>query len=320
MVRRRKIAIVGAGRIGGTLAHLASRRELGDVVLTDAEPDRARGKALDIAQSQPIDGLGGRLSGADARHALTGADVVVMTAGLPRQAHMSGREALLEINLPVVEGVARHVRRWCPGAFVIVVTNPVDAMTRVMHRVSGLPAGRVVGMAGVLDSARLRYFLAQEFGVSVRDVAALVLGGHGTTMVPLVRYATVAGIPVVDLVRRGWSTAERIRAIVRRTRDAGPEISALYPGASAFYAPAAAALTMAESYLGDQKRVLACAAWCDGPYRLAGLHIGVPVVIGAAGVERVVELPLRADERRMFAASARAVGELASAVDRLLGG
>jgi malate dehydrogenase len=311
---RSKIALIGAGQIGGTLALLASQKELGDVVLFDIVEGMPAGKGLDLAQSTPIEGYNATVSGtSDYAEALSGADLVIVTAGIPRKPGMS-RDDLIATNADVIKTVAGNVKAHCPGAFVIVITNPLDAMVWVMQKVSGLPANMVVGMAGILDSARFRYFLATEFGVSVEDVTAFVLGGHGDTMVPLVRYSTVAGIPVPDLIRMGWTTQERVDAIVQRTRDGGAEIVRLLKTGSAFYAPAAAAIQMAESYLRDQKRVLPCAAYLDGPYGVSGYYVGVPVVIGAGGVERIVEIQLNPDERAAFGRSAQAVRELCASV------
>ncbi len=312
---RKKLALIGAGQIGGTLALLAAQRELGDVVLFDVVEGLPAGKALDLVEATPVLGANAAITGAnDYPSALEGADVVIVTAGIPRKPGMS-RDDLIAINAGVIKTVAANVREHCPGAFVIVITNPLDAMVWVMQKVSGLPARQVVGMAGVLDSARFRYFLAAELGVSVEDVTAFVLGGHGDSMVPLARYSTVAGIPLPDLIRMGWTTAERIAAIVQRTRDGGGEIVGLLKTGSAFYAPAAAAIQMAEAYLLDQKRVLPCAAYLEGAYGVRGYYVGVPVVIGAGGVERIVEIELEADERAAFEASVAAVKSLCAAVE-----
>jgi malate dehydrogenase len=310
---RRKIALVGAGQIGGTLGLLAAQRELGDVVLVDVVEGVPQGKALDLAETGPVAGFNAALVGSNDLAAIAGADVVIVTAGVPRKPGMS-RDDLIAVNAGVIKGVAEAIARHCPQAFVIVVTNPLDAMVWVMQKVSGLPPERVVGMAGVLDSARFRYFVASEVGVSVEDVTAFVLGGHGDTMVPLVRYTTVAGIPLPDLVRMGWIAKERVDTIVQRTRDGGAEIVNLLKTGSAFYAPAASAITMAESYLLDQKRLLPCAAYLNGQYGVHDLYVGVPVVIGARGVERIVEIPLDAEERAMFDKSVAAVRNLCAAV------
>ena len=312
---RSKIALIGAGQIGGTLALLAAQKELGAVALFDIVEGMPPGKALDLVQATPIDGYNAAIAGtSDYAEALAGADVVIVTAGVPRKPGMS-RDDLIAINAGVIKTVAGSVRQHCPGAFVIVITNPLDAMVWAMQKVSGLPANQVVGMAGVLDSARFRYFLAEELGVSVEDVGACVLGGHGDTMVPLVRYSTMAGIPLPDLVKMGWTTQERLDAIVQRTRDGGAEIVGLLKTGSAFYAPAAAAIQMAEAYLKDQKRVLPCAAHLDGPYGVHGYYVGVPVVIGAGGVERIVEIELDPSEQAAFDASVEAVKTLCAAVE-----
>jgi malate dehydrogenase len=311
---RRKIALIGAGQIGGTLALLAAQKELGDVVLFDVVDGLPQGKALDLVQSTAVDGANAALAGtSDYAEALAGAEVVIVTAGIPRKPGMS-RDDLIATNAGVIKTVAENVKRHCPDAFVIVITNPLDAMVWVMHKASGLPAKRVVGMAGILDSARFRHFLAAELKVSIEDVSAFVLGGHGDTMVPLVRYSTVAGIPLPDLVKMGWTTKARLDAIVQRVRDGGAEIVGLLKTGSAFYAPAAAAIQMAEAYLGDQKRVLPCAACLQGEYGISGYYVGVPVVIGAGGVERIVEIELNAEERAAFARSAEAVRQLCQAV------
>jgi malate dehydrogenase len=310
---RNKIALVGAGQIGGTLALLAGLKELGDVALFDIAEGLPAAKALDIYQSSPVEGFGARLEGGSDYAVIAGADVVIVTAGVPRKPGMS-RDDLIGINAGVIKSVGAAIKEHCPDAFVIVITNPLDAMVWAMQRVTSLPPERVVGMAGVLDSARFRAFLAEEFGVSVEDVTAFVLGGHGDTMVPLVRYSTVAGIPLPDLVRMGWTTQERLDAIVQRTRDGGAELVKLYKTGSAFYAPASAAIQMAASYLRDQKRVLPCAAHLDGQYGVRGLYVGVPVVIGAGGVERIVEIELNEEEKSAFAASVKAVEGLCAAV------
>jgi malate dehydrogenase len=311
---RNKIALIGAGQIGGTIALLAAQREVGEIVLHDIAEGVPQGKALDIVQSTPLHGLTARLRGTnDYASALSGADVVIVTAGVPRKPGMS-RDDLISINADVIKTVATNIRDHCPDAFVIVITNPLDVMVWVMQKVSGLPPQKVVGKAGVLDSARFRYFLAEEFGVSGEDITAFVLGGHGDTMVPLVRYSTVAGIPLPDLIKMGWTTRERLDAIVQRVRDGGAEIVSLLKTGSAFYAPAAGAIQMADAYLGDQKRVLPCAAYLQGEYGISDYYVGVPVVIGAGGVERIVEIELNAEERAAFAKSADAVRELCAAV------
>ncbi len=252
---RTTIALIGGGNIGGTLAHLAGLKELGDVVVFDIVEGLPQGKALDLAQSSPIEGFDSRMSGANDYSAIEGADVVIVTAGVPRKPGMS-RDDLLAVNTSVMKAVGDGIRTYCPGAFVVCITNPLDAMVWALQKITGLPPNMVVGMAGVLDSARFRYFLADEFGVSVEDVTAFVLGGHGDTMVPLLRYSAVAGIPLPDLVRMGWTTQARLDEIVRRTRDGGAEIIGLLKTGSAFYAPASAAIAMAEAYLKDKMRVL----------------------------------------------------------------
>jgi malate dehydrogenase len=309
---RHKIALVGAGQIGGTLAHLVGIKELGDVVLFDIAEGVPQGKALDLAQSSPVDGFDSRLSGTQSYEAIEGADVAIVTAGIARKPGMS-RDDLLGINLGVMEQVGAGIAKYAPDAFVICITNPLDAMVWALQKFSGLPKNKVVGMAGVLDSARFRYFLADEFKVSVEDVTAFVLGGHGDTMVPLVRYSTIAGIPLPDLVRMGWTTQERLEQIVQRTRDGGAEIVSLLKTGSAFYAPAASAIAMAESYLRDKKRVLPCAAHLNGEYGVDDMYVGVPIVIGAGGVERVIEIDLAGDERAMFDRSVGAVRGLVDA-------
>jgi malate dehydrogenase len=306
---RNKIALIGAGNIGGTLAHLVGLKQLGDVVLFDVFGGVAAGKALDIMQSGAVDLFDSVMSGGSDYAAIAGADVVIVTAGFPRMPGMS-RDDLLAKNAGVINQVADGIKHHCPDAFVIVITNPLDVMVWQLQKRSGLPANKVVGMAGVLDSARFRLFLAHEFNVSVDDVTAFVLGGHGDTMVPLTRYSTVAGIPVPDLIAMGWTTQERIDGICARTANGGGEIVKLLERGSAFYAPAASAIAMAESYLLDKKRVLPCAAQLSGQYGLHDLYIGVPVVIGAGGVERIVEITLAPAEQEAFTKSCDAVKKL----------
>lgn len=291
---RPKIALIGGGQIGGTLALLAAQRELGDVVLFDVVEGMPQGKALDIMETRPVDGFDVDLVGTNDYKDIRGADVVIVTAGFPRKPGMS-RDDLLKMNIDIMKTVATNVREHASKAFVIVISNPLDAMVFAMKKITGFPRERVVGMAGVLDSARFRCFVAMELGVSVEDVTAFVLGGHGDEMVPLPRYCTVAGIPVPELLSQ-----EQIDRIVKRTRFAGGEIVELLKTGSAFYSPAASAIAMAESYLKDKKRVLACAAYLEGEYGVDGLYIGVPVVIGKGGVERVVEIKLTAEERKLF--------------------
>ena len=313
---RHKIALVGAGNIGGTLAMLAGLKELGDVSLFDIAEGIPQGKALDIAQSSPIEGFNAVVGGANGYEALAGADVVIVTAGVARKPGMS-RDDLVGINTKVMEQVGEGIRQNCPDAFGICITNPLDAMVGVLQRASGLPHSHVVGMAGVLDSARFRYFLAEEFNVSVQDVTAFVLGGHGDTMVPLTRYSAVAGIPVPDLIKMGWSSQQKIDEIVQRTRDGGAEIVGLLKTGSAFYAPASSAIEMADAYLKDKKRLLPCAAYVENAYGLDGLYVGVPVIIGAGGVERIVEIQLNEDEQAMFDHSVDAVKALNEVVERV---
>ena len=309
---RPKIALIGAGQIGGTLAHLIGLKELGDVALFDIAEGIPQGKSLDLAQSSPVDGFDVKLVGTNSYEAIDGASVVIVTAGVPRKPGMS-RDDLLGINLKVMEQVGSGIKKYAPNAFVICITNPLDAMVWALQKACGLPKNMVVGMAGVLDSSRFRYFLADEFNVSVEDVTAFVLGGHGDSMVPLTRYSTVAGIPLPDLVKMKWTTQARLDAIVQRTRDGGAEIVNLLKSGSAFYAPAASAVAMAESYLKDKKRVLPCATWLNGEYDVKDLYVGVPVVIGAKGVERIVEIQLNSAERSMFDKSAAAVKTLVDA-------
>ena len=310
---RPKIALVGGGNIGGTLAHLISLKELGDVVIFDIAEGMPQGKALDIEQSSTIEHNDTILKGTNDYKDLAGSDVVIVTAGIARKPGMS-RDDLIAINTGVMKTVGQNIAQHCPDAFVIVVTNPLDAMVWVMQKVSGLKPNKVVGMAGVLDSARFNLFLAAEFNVSVEDVRSFVLGGHGDTMVPLVRYSTVAGIPVPDLVKMGWTTQAKIDAIVDRTRNGGGEIVALLKTGSAFYAPATSAVAMAESYLKDKKKIMPCAAHLNGEYGFKDLYVGVPVVIGAGGVERIVEIEMTADEKAAFEKSAGAVKELIASV------
>jgi malate dehydrogenase len=313
---RHKIALIGAGQIGGTLAHLSGLKELGDVVLFDIAEGIPQGKALDIAESAPVDGFDARYSGAQDYSAIKGADVVIVTAGVPRKPGMT-RDDLLGINLKVMEAVGNGIKQYAPDAFVICITNPLDAMVWALQKFSGLKPNKIVGMAGVLDSARFRHFLAEELGVSVKDVTAFVLGGHGDDMVPLVRYSTVAGIPLPDLVKMGWLTQERLDAMVERTRKGGGEIVNLLKTGSAFYAPAASAISMAESYLKDQKRVLPCAAHLTGQYGVDDMFVGVPIVIGENGVERIVEVAFSADEKAMFEKSVASVQGLVDACKQI---
>ncbi len=313
---RKKIALIGAGQIGGTLALLAATKELGDVILFDVVDGVPQGKALDLSQSGPVEGCNSTLKGTSEYKDIVGADVVIVTAGVPRKPGMS-RDDLLEINLKVMEQVGAGIAKYAPEAFVICITNPLDAMVWALQKFSGLPANRVVGMAGVLDSARFRHFIADELKVSVEDVTAFVLGGHGDTMVPLPRYSTVAGIPLPDIVKMGWTSKEKLDKIVQRTRDGGAEIVGLLKTGSAYYAPAASAIAMAESYLKDKKRVLPCAAHLSGQYGVKGTYVGVPVVIGAGGVERVIEIDLSKSEQKMFDNSVAAVQGLTDACTKI---
>ncbi len=313
---RKKIALIGAGQIGGTLAHLISLKELGDVVIFDIVDGLPQGKALDLSESSPVEGFDAHVSGANDYSAIEGADVIIVTAGVARKPGMS-RDDLLGINIKVMRAVGEGIKEFAPGAFIICITNPLDAMVWALRELSGLPANMVVGMAGILDSARFRFFLADEFKVSVEDVTAFVLGGHGDTMVPLARYSTVAGIPIPDLVKMGWTTDAKLDEIIQRTRSGGAEIVGLLKTGSAFYAPASSAIQMAEAYLKDKKRVLPCAAHLDGEYGVEDLYVGVPVIIGAGGVERVVEISLSKDEQAEFDASVAAVRGLVDAVKEI---
>ncbi len=311
---RAKIGLIGAGMIGGTLAHLAGLKELGDIAMVDIAEGIPQGKGLDLAESAPVEGFDATYLGSNDYDAIEGSDVIIVTAGIPRKPGMS-RDDLIGINTGIINTVGENIKKYAPEAFVIVITNPLDVMVEVMQRATGFDPKKVVGMAGVLDSARFRHFLADEFKVSVEDVTAFVLGGHGDTMVPLTRYSTVAGIPLPDLVKMGWTTQDKIDAIVDRTRKGGGEIVALLKTGSAYYAPASSAIAMAESYLKDKKRVLPCAAKLTGQYGIDGLYIGVPVVIGKDGVEKIVEIELNADEQAMFDNSVSAVQSLVDDLD-----
>ncbi len=309
---RPKIALIGAGQIGGTLAHLAALKELGDVVMFDIAEGTPEGKALDIAEAGPAAGFDATLKGTQSYSDIAGADVCIVTAGVPRKPGMS-RDDLLGINLKVMKSVGAGIRDNAPDAFVICITNPLDAMVWALREFSGLPHHKICGMAGILDSARFRHFLSLEFGVSMRDVTAFVLGGHGDSMVPLARYSTVAGIPLPDLIEMGWTSQDKIDAIIQRTRDGGAEIVGLLKTGSAFYAPATSAIEMAEAYLKDQKRVLPCAAWVDGALGLKGMYVGAPTVIGAGGIEKVIDIRLSKEEQAMFNNSVDAVRGLVDA-------
>ncbi len=313
---RKKIALIGAGQIGGTLAHLAGLKELGDIVLFDIAEGTPQGKALDLAESAPVEGFDAKLSGANDYKDIAGADVIIVTAGVPRKPGMS-RDDLIGINLKVMVSVGAGIKQYAPNAFVICITNPLDAMVWALQKASGLPKNKVVGMAGVLDSARFRYFLAETLNISVRDVHAMTLGGHGDDMVPLVRHSTVGGVPLPDLVKMGWLTQEKLDAIVDRTRKGGGEIVALLKTGSAFYAPATSAIAMAESYLRDQKRILPIAAHLDGEYGVKDMYVGVPAVIGANGVEKIVQIDFDAAEKDMFAKSVAAVQGLIEACKKI---
>ncbi|MEZ5648531.1 MAG: malate dehydrogenase [Alphaproteobacteria bacterium] len=314
---RKKIALVGAGNIGGTLAHLIGLKDLGDVALIDVVEGIPQGKALDIAEGTPVEGNDTTYLGSNDYVAMKGADVVIVTAGVARKPGMS-RDDLIGINTTIIQKVGEAIKAHCPKAFVICITNPLDAMVGVLQKAAGLKPQMCVGMAGVLDSARFRYFLAEEFKVSVNDVTAFVLGGHGDTMVPLVRYSTVAGIPIPDLIKMGWSTQERIEKIVQRTRDGGAEIVALLKSGSAFYAPASSAIEMAEAYLKDKKRLLPCAAYLTGQYGVKDMYVGVPIILGGDGVERIVEINFNNEEKAMFDKSVAAVRSLVEATEKLL--
>lgn len=316
MVKRHKIGLVGGGNIGGTLAHLCGLRSMGDVIILDRGGGVAAGKSLDIEQSSTLEGYDCKLTGTSDYKDLKGCDVVIVTAGVPRQPGMS-RDDLLAVNSEVMKTVGEGIKQNCPDAFVIVVTNPLDAMVYALQKHSGLKPEKIVGMAGVLDSARFKLFLARELNVSVEDITAFVLGGHGDTMVPMVRHTTVAGIPLPELIKMGWTTEEKLNQIVERTKNGGAEIVQLLQKGSAFYAPATAALEMAESYLYDRKRVQACAAHLNGQYGVKDLYVGVPVIIGSKGVERIIEIELNAEEQKMFDASVNSVRGLVSALDKL---
>lgn len=311
--RNNKISLIGAGAIGGTLAHLAMLKKLGDIVLFDIVEGIPQGKSLDLAESSPVEWCGANVKGTNSYEDTADSDVVIVTAGLPRKPGMS-RDDLLHINAKIIREVGENIKKYSPNAFVIVITNPLDAMVWVMKEATGFAHNKVVGMAGVMDSARFRYFLSEEFGVSAKDITACVLGGHGDAMVPLVRYSTVGGIPLPDLIKMGWTTKERLDELVTRTRYGGAEIVELLKNGSAFYAPASSALEMAGSYLADKKRVLPCAVYLNGEYGVNDLYVGVPVVIGKNGVERIVEIQFNEEEQKMFDESVKSVRELISAL------
>lgn len=313
MQKRAKIALIGGGNIGGTLAHLAAKEALGDIVLFDLTAGKAKGKALDIAQGSTIENSDISLSGTNEYKDIAGADVIIVTAGIARKPGMS-RDDLVAINAGIMKTVAAGIKEHAPDAFVIVITNPLDAMVYVLQQESGLPPAKVVGMAGVLDSARFNCFLAEEFNVSVENVNSFVLGGHGDTMVPLARYSTISGIPVPDMIKMGWSTQEKIDEIIKRTRGGGGEIVALLETGSAFYAPATSAIEMAKSYLYDKRKIMPCAAYLNGEYGEKDIYVGVPVVIGANGVEKIVEIELNKDEKAEFQKSVDSVKELINSI------
>ena len=315
-MKRNKIALIGGGQIGGTLAHLAGLKELGDVVIFDIVKGIPQGKALDLAEAAPVSSYNVDLKGSNNYSVIKDSDVVIVTAGVPRKPGMS-RDDLLSINLKVMSDVGAGIKKYCPKAFVICITNPLDAMVWALQKFSGVKPNMIVGMAGVLDSARFRYFLSQEFNVSVEDVTAFVLGGHGDSMVPLERYSTVSGIPLPDLVKMGWTTQERLKEIIQRTRDGGAEIVGLLKTGSAFYAPAASAIEMADSYLKDKKRVLPCAAHLSGEYKIKDMYVGVPVVIGKKGVEKILEISLNSRETKMFKDSIASVKSLMRACSKI---
>ena len=314
---RKQIALVGAGNIGGTLAHLIGLKELGDVVLIDISDGVPQGKALDLVQSSTIESFNAHMKGSINYKDMKDADVGIVTAGFQRRPGMT-RDDLVEKNSTIIQTVGKGIKTNCPKAFVICITNPLDAMVSLLQKAAGIKTNMCVGMAGVLDSARLKYFLSEEFKVSVEDVSAFVLGGHGDTMVPLIRYATVSGVPVPELINLKWSTKKKIDAIIERTRDGGGEIGRLMKTASAFYAPASSAIAMAESYLKDNKRVLPCAAYLNGEYGVKGLYVGVPVIIGKKGVEKILELKLNASEKKQFNSSVKAVKTLTNLAQKLI--
>ena len=315
-MKRNKIALIGGGQIGGTLAHLVGLKELGDVVIFDIIKGIPQGKALDLAEASPVSPYNVDLKGSNNYSAIRDSDVVIVTAGVPRKPGMS-RDDLLSINLKVMSDVGAGIKKYCPKAFVICITNPLDAMVWALQKFSGVKPNMIVGMAGVLDSARFRYFLSQEFKVSVEDVTAFVLGGHGDTMVPLARYSTVSGIPLPDLIKMGWTTQQKLNDIIQRTRDGGAEIVGLLKTGSAFYAPAASAIEMADSYLKDKKRVLPCAAYLSGEYKIRDMYVGVPVVLGAKGVEKILEISLNSKETKMFKESIASVKSLMRACSKI---
>jgi len=306
---KNKIALVGAGNIGGTLAHLAALKNLGDIVLLDLTAERSQGKALDISQSGAVENFDNNLSGTNDYSKIAGSDVVIVTAGVPRKPGMT-RDDLLKINTNIIKSVGAGIKEHAPNAFVIVITNPLDVMVWVMQQTTGFAPEKVVGMAGVLDSARFKCFLAKELNISVENIDTTILGGHGDSMVPLIRFTTISGIALPELIKMGWISEERVNEIAQRTRDGGAEIVKLLQTGSAFYAPASSAIKMTESYLFDQKAILPCAAYLSGEYGIKDTYVGVPVVIGANGVERIVELNLTDEEDAEFKSSVAKVQEL----------
>jgi malate dehydrogenase len=309
MIRRKKISLIGAGNIGGTLAHMISLKRLGDIILFDINQGTADGKALDISESSPIDGFNESIIGTNNYKDIKDSDAIIITAGIARKPGMS-RDNLLKTNASVMQDIAKNIKQYSPNAFVIVITNPLDAMVSVIHKHSALPTNKVVGMAGVLDSARFRYFLANELNVSVEDVHALVLGGHGDTMVPLINYTSIAGIPLTEIINMGLITHKKVDEIIERTRHGGKEIVDLLQSGSAYYAPASSVICMLESYLYNKRRILPCAAYLNGEYGVKGLFIGVPVIIGTNGIEKVLEIQINSNEQEMFRESVKAVVKL----------
>ncbi len=314
MTARKKISLIGSGSIGGTMAHLIAGEELADIVLFDIDGDMAQGKALDLAQSCSIEAKDVRISGTSEYEDIKESDVIIVTAGIPRKPGMS-RDELISTNTGIIKTVGENIKYYAPNSFVIVVTNPLDAMVWAMQKVTGFDPARVVGMAGVLDSSRFSYFLAEEFNVSIKSVSSFVLGGHGDTMVPLVRYSTIAGIPIPDMIEKGYSSWERINSIVDRTRKGGGEIVSYLKNGSAFYAPAASAISMARSYLLNQNRLLPCAAYLNGEYGVSGYYLGVPIIIGKNGVEKIVEVELNSEEKQNLSHSIESVKELVNSIE-----
>lgn len=308
---RKKIALIGAGQIGGTMALLAAQKELGDVVLYDIVEGVPQGKGLDIYEATPVEGWNSKIIGTNSYQDIEGADICIVTAGIPRKPGMS-RDDLVNTNTKIIKEVAENIKKYAPNSFVIVITNPLDAMVYVMHKITGFPKNRVMGMAGVLDSARFRAFISMETGISVEDITAFVLGGHGDDMVPLPRYSTIAGIPLPEFP---GMTKEKINAMVQRTRNGGGEIVNLLKTGSAFYAPASSAIAMAESILKDQKRVFPCAVLCEGEYGYHNIFMGVPVILGKNGVEKIIEIQLTQEEKQALEKSAESVRKLIKIVD-----